>query len=80
MVEDERAVADAHPLGARPFAREQYIEKFRKLANGIVDEAEQERFLNAVQNLENLTDLTELNVRVTDAHLAAAPQKPEGIF
>ena len=80
VVEDERAVADAHPLGARPFAREQYIEKFRKLANGIVDEAEQERFLNAAQNLENLTDLTELNVRVTDAHLAAAPQKPEGIF
>ncbi|MER0097356.1 2-methylcitrate dehydratase PrpD [Corynebacterium marquesiae] len=80
VVEDERAVADAHPLGARPFTREQYIGKFRKLANGIVDEAEQERFLNAVQNLENLTDLTELNVRVTDAHLAAAPQKPEGIF
>ena len=80
VVEDERAVADAHPLGARPFAREQYIEKFTKLAAGIVDEAEQERFLNAVQNLENLTDLTELNVRVADAHLAAVPQKPEGIF
>lgn len=80
VVEDERAVADAHPLGARPFAREQYIEKFTKLAAGIVEEAEQERFLNAVQNLENLTDLTELNVRVTDAHLASAPKKPEGIF
>ncbi|MDK8586601.1 MULTISPECIES: 2-methylcitrate dehydratase PrpD [Corynebacterium] len=80
VVEDERAVADAHPLGARPFAREQYIEKFTKLAAGIVEEAEQERFLNAVQNLENLTDLTELNVRVTDAHVASAPKKPEGIF
>lgn len=80
VVEDERAVADAHPLGARPFAREQYIEKFTKLAAGIVEEAEQERFLNAVQNLENLTDLTELNVRVTDAHVARAPKKPEGIF
>ena len=80
VVEDERAVADAHPLGARPFAREQYIEKFTKLAAGIVDEAEQERFLNAVQNLENLTDLTELNVRVTDAHVASAPKKAEGIF
>ena len=80
VVEDERAVADAHPLGARPFAREQYVEKFTKLAAGIVEEAEQERFLNAVQNLENLTDLTELNVRVTDAHLASAPKKPEGIF
>lgn len=80
VVEDERAVADAHPLGARPFAREQYIEKFTKLAAGIVEEAEQERFLNAVQNLENLTDLTELNVRVTDAHVASAPEKPKGIF
>lgn len=80
VVEDERAVADAHPLGARPFAREQYVEKFTKLAAGIVDETEQERFLNAVQNLENLTDLTELNVRVTDAHVASAPKKPEGIF
>ena len=80
VVEDERAVADAHPLGARPFVREQYVEKFTKLAAGIVDEAEQERFLEAVQNLENLTDLTELNVRVTDAHVASAPKKPEGIF
>nr|WP_275434374.1 MmgE/PrpD family protein [Corynebacterium kefirresidentii] len=80
VVEDERAVADAHPLGARPFAREQYIEKFTKLAAGIVEEAEQERFLNAVQNLENLTDLTELNVRVTDAHVASTPEKPKGIF
>lgn len=80
VVEDERAVADAHPLGARPFVREQYVEKFTKLAAGIVDEAEQERFLEAVQNLENLTDLTELNVRVTDAHVASALKKPEGIF
>ena len=28
-ITDEIAVADAHPLGARPFAREQYIRKFR---------------------------------------------------
>ena len=80
VIEDERAVADAHPLGARPFAREQYIAKFKKLADGVVDEAEQERFLTAVQDLENLTDLTELNVRVSDEHLATAPEKPEGIF
>ena len=31
---DEIAVADAHPLGARPFAREQYVHKFRTLADG----------------------------------------------
>ncbi len=80
VIEDERAVADAHPLGARPFGREDYIAKFRKLAAGRVSEEEQERFLAAVQDLENLTDLNELNVRVTPEHLATAPQKNEGLF
>ncbi len=80
VIEDEMAVADAHPLGARPFTRENYIQKFRTLAAGIVDEAEQDRFLTAVQNLENLTDLTELNIVVNDAARAQAPEIPEGIF
>lgn len=80
VIEDEMAVADAHPLGARPFARENYIAKFRTLAEGIVDTQEQERFLAAVQDLENLTDLTELNIRVNDATRAAAPEIPGGIF
>lgn len=51
---EEIAVADAHPLGARPFGRDEYIGKFRKLAEGKVDEAEQNRFLEAVQDLSNL--------------------------
>ncbi|WP_293769085.1 2-methylcitrate dehydratase PrpD [uncultured Corynebacterium sp.] len=80
VIEDERAVADAHPLGARPFGRAEYINKFRKLAAGRVSEEEQERFLAAVQDLENLTDLNELNVRVTPEHLATAPVKKEGLF
>ena len=32
VISDEIAVADAHPLGARPFARAQYVAKFRSLA------------------------------------------------
>ncbi len=32
VIVDELAVADAHPLGARPFARDQYVAKFRTLA------------------------------------------------
>ncbi len=80
VVEDEMAVADAHPLGARPFAREQYIQKFRTLAAGLVEEDEQQRFLDAAQNLENLTDLRELNVRVTEQTLAEAPDTPKGLF
>ncbi len=80
VIEDEMAVADAHPLGARPFVRENYIQKFRTLAEGIVDQEEQDRFLAAVQDLENLTDLSELNVRVNAQTQQNAPQIPGGIF
>ena len=51
----EIAVPDAHPLGAAPFGRRQYIEKFRRLADGVLDDAEIERFLGVAQNLVNLT-------------------------
>lgn len=80
VIEDELALADAHPDGARPFAREDYIQKFRTLAEGVVDKQEQDRFLAAAENLENLTDLSELNVRLTDEALAQAPDTLAGIF
>ena len=51
---DEIAVADAHPFGARPFARANYIEKFKTLAEGVISDAEQARFLDLAENLENL--------------------------
>jgi 2-methylcitrate dehydratase len=52
---DEIAVADAHPLGARPFAREQYVQKFRLLAEGVLEPAEIERFLDLAQRLPELS-------------------------
>ncbi|AHI22512.1 2-methylcitrate dehydratase PrpD [Corynebacterium vitaeruminis] len=82
VLEDELAVADAHPLGARPFARPQYVEKFRTLAEGVVSEAEQNRFLEAVENLSELSagDLGQLNIELDTAVLAKAPATPEGLF
>ena len=80
VVEDSIAVADAHPYGARPFARENYIEKLRTLADGIVAPAEQERFLTAAQSLATLDDLGELNVRVTPQTLQTAPETGKGVF
>uniref|UniRef100_A0A9E8A1Z4 MmgE/PrpD family protein n=1 Tax=Bosea sp. NBC_00436 TaxID=2969620 RepID=A0A9E8A1Z4_9HYPH len=76
---DELAIADAHPLGARPFARAQYIEKFRTLAEGIVSAAEQERFLGAVARLERLKadDLASLNFAVDPSMLCT---RTTGIF
>ncbi|MBW8268749.1 MmgE/PrpD family protein [Caldovatus aquaticus] len=53
-LEDEMAVANAHPLGARPFGREDYIRKFRTLTEGLIAPAEAERFLEAAQELRRL--------------------------
>jgi 2-methylcitrate dehydratase len=61
---DEMAVANAHPLGAKPFEREDYIHKFQTLTDGIISTRESNRFLETVQNLPRLTagELTGLNV------------------
>lgn len=62
---DEIAVADAHPLGARPFAREQYVAKFRTLADGVLAADEIERFLGVAERLPELSasELGGLTVR-----------------
>jgi 2-methylcitrate dehydratase len=72
VVEGSLAVADAHPLGARPFARQQYIAKFASLADGIVADADQRAFLDTVQRLPELgsADLVGLFPRVPSAYLA----------
>ncbi|WP_396278198.1 MmgE/PrpD family protein [Glutamicibacter creatinolyticus] len=81
VITDEIAVADAHPLGARPFAREQYIHKFRTLAQGLVQEAEIERFLAAVQRLDELGagELDQLNILAAPGVIDAA-NAPKGLF
>jgi 2-methylcitrate dehydratase len=77
-VVEEIAVADAHPLGAHPFGRQQYIAKFRTLADGILLPAEIERFLDVAQRLPELTaaELGGLTV-VTDL---SDVTNPKGIF
>ncbi|WP_026128940.1 MmgE/PrpD family protein [Nocardiopsis prasina] len=55
VIEDEIAMADAHPLGARPFTRPDYVAKFRALAEGVVSKDEQDRFLGLVGRLPELT-------------------------
>jgi 2-methylcitrate dehydratase len=80
VLEDEIAFADAHPLGAKPFRRENYISKFRELAGGIVSRPEQDRFLDLVMRLPKLTaqELSGLTFTVDTARLGAVP--PRGIF
>jgi 2-methylcitrate dehydratase len=76
---DELAVANAHPLGARPFAREDYINKFRALTDGIISTRESNRFLDTVQDAARLPagELHRLGVALPTGTLVAG--KP-GIF
>ena len=79
VIEDELAVANAHPLGAKPFGREDYIRKFETLTDGIISRRESNRFLELVQDLPRLdaSELAGLNVALPTGALAAG--KP-GIF
>ncbi len=78
---DEIAVADAHPLGAKPFARAEYITKFRTLAEDVLEQAEIERFLDLAQNLPHLTpgDLGRLTI-VARPGLISSASTSNGIF
>ncbi len=68
-LEDEISVANAHPLGARPFGRAEYINKFKTLTDDILAPSESSRFLDLVQKLPSLT---------TEEIKALNPMAPEG--
>mgnify|MGYP006341706125 FL=1 len=78
---DEIAVADAHPLGARPFARADYIRKFRLLAEPVLEQAEIERFIELAERLPELTaaEVAQLSIQAKPGVLANSPA-PKGLF
>jgi 2-methylcitrate dehydratase len=80
VIEDEIAVADAHPLGAKPWQRADYIAKFRELAEGVIATTEQDRFLGLIEQLPKLKpdDLAGLTFTVAPALLGST--RATGIF
>ena len=72
VVADELAVANAHPLGAAPWRRADYLRKFRTLTEGLLDELEAERFLDLAQRLPALRadELAGLTLTLPDGALA----------
>ncbi len=78
---DEIAVADAHPLGARPFVREDYVRKFRLLAEPVLAPEEIDRFLALAERLPQLSaeEVRQLNIVARPGVLALAPA-PKGLF
>jgi 2-methylcitrate dehydratase len=82
VIEDEMALANAHPDGARPFKRDNYIKKFTTLTDGIISKSESDRFLETVQNLTKLSpeQLFELSVTVDNMELTHNTRDERGIF
>ncbi|WP_440572160.1 MmgE/PrpD family protein [Streptomyces sp. KR2] len=83
VLEDELAVADAHSAGARPFGRQQYADKFRTLAEGLVAPAATGRFLDTAERLAGLSPAgLDGLFPVVDAGAVAAYDAalPKGLF
>ncbi|MGC5627859.1 MmgE/PrpD family protein [Georgenia sp. Z1344] len=81
VVADELALADAHPDGARPFARDQYVGKFETLATDVLGADEVARFLDVARRLTDLgpDELGQVTVTAPAATIDAAG-RPEGIL
>ncbi|MBX3017815.1 MAG: MmgE/PrpD family protein [Bdellovibrionaceae bacterium] len=79
---DELGVANAHPAGAKPFVRADYVKKFQMLTEGLITPEESKRFLDLVQNLPNLTaaQVQELNVQMDLTKLTHHSRDEKGIF
>jgi 2-methylcitrate dehydratase len=81
-ISGELDVAHAHARGRRPFARDGYVSKFRRLIDGIVEPSEAERFLDASFRLSGLKPgtLDRLTIEVPVDRLGPPGPYPEGIF
>ncbi|WP_340116711.1 MmgE/PrpD family protein [Pelagibius sp. 7325] len=79
-LEEEIAVADAHPRGARPFQRDDYVAKFKALTLDLVTPDEAARFLAAADALTEgqNEDLGGITVTLQPERLTLAP--PCGLF
>ncbi len=78
----EKALANAHPAGARPFARPHYENKFKIITEGIVSDANREKFFEMVRNIKTLSaeDLKHLNPVADLIKLTHSDRDTRGIF
>ncbi|SCX05425.1 2-methylcitrate dehydratase [Candidatus Aquiluna sp. UB-MaderosW2red] len=78
---EEIEVADAHPRGARPFGKQQYIQKFMTLSEGIITHQEAERFIASAYRVSEMqpAELKDLNVTARPGLIESASY-PKGIF
>jgi 2-methylcitrate dehydratase len=79
---DELGVANAHPAGAKPFKRADYIRKFDTLTSEIITKDERNRFISLCERLPELTaaEVQQLNVQIPIDKLVNNKRDTKGIF
>lgn len=79
---DELGVANAHPAGAKPFKRADYIRKFDILTSDIITKEERNRFISLCERLPELTaaEVQQLNVQIPIDKLNNNKRDTKGIF
>ena len=79
---DQILFHNAHPMGAKPFTRPDYIAKLERLSEGIISSRECERFVDLVRNLPQLSPqlLPELTLEVPTGSLRCSERDTQGIF
>lgn len=79
---DELGVANAHPAGAKPFKRADYIRKFDTLTADIITKEERNRFISLCERLPELTaaEVQQLNVQIPIDKLINNKRDQKGIF
>lgn len=79
---DELGVANAHPAGAKPFIRKDYVRKFDELTEDIITKEERNRFISLVENLPELTaeQVQNINVQIPIDRLTNNKRDTKGIF
>ncbi len=80
IVSDELERANAHPAGAIPFVRANYIKKFDDLTEGIISQQERNRFIDLVAKLPQLDAAGVRNLNVSAPENYVINSSIKGIF
>jgi 2-methylcitrate dehydratase len=82
VIAGEKAAADAHPNGARPWRWPDYVGKFEGLTAELLAEPERQRFLHAAKDVSSLAsaELGALVPALPDGAVTPSRATGEGIF
>lgn len=82
QIADEIERANAHPAGARPFKRPNYIGKFDMLTEGIITKEERDRFIQLAERLPKLSadEVMHLTVEMPFDSVKENTRNDKGIF